>query len=125
MKAVKLRHKLVSDPVFRSQVFFYVCENGNDAIKHLKKKYDIVIGNPGFDEFTGICVEARNSKMQITFWLVWIKHNKDWKAMVHESAHLVFRILNNRLVKYSSNNDETWCYLQEFFVSEFWHEMVS
>ena len=118
-------HKVIRDPVFKSEVLFYNCKKGDDAIAHARKKYNITIENfSGFDGFKGSCVELYCEKTKITTWLIWIMEKKDWKSMVHESAHLVFRILDKRGIKYNSDNDETWCYLQEFFVAEFWHEMV-
>lgn len=116
-------HKLISDPVFKSEVLFYLSENGSEAIAHAKKKYNVIIENPGFEGYKGTCVELFDPKSKITFWLVWVNDKKDWKTMVHEAAHVVFRILDRRGVKYTSENDETWCYLHEYFVSKFWHEM--
>jgi hypothetical protein len=116
-------HKLIFDPVFRSETLFYVCKNGNEAMSHAKKKYNVSLDADGFAGFKGTCVELICKKTNITAWMIWIGENKDWKTMVHETAHLVFRILDKRLVKYDSSNDETWCYLHEYFVSEFWHIM--
>lgn len=118
-----MKHKLITDPVFKTEVLFYLCEKGSDAIVHANKKYNIIISDTSFDGYKGSCIELYDRKTEITFWFVWVNDNKDWKTMVHETAHLVFRILDKRLVKYNSNNDETWCYLHEFFVSKFWHEM--
>ncbi len=90
---------------------------------HARKKYNITLDTSSFDGYKGTCVELVSKKSAVTIWLVWVKRNKDWKTMVHESAHLVFRILDERGVRYSGKDDETWCYLQEFFVKEFWHIM--
>jgi len=106
-----------------SEVIFYVCKNGADAIKHAKRKHKVIIDDLDFDGYDGTCAELHDPKTNVTFWMVWVRNYKDWKSMVHESAHLVFRILDQRGVKYDSDNDETWCFLQEFFVKEFWHVM--
>ena len=118
-----MKHKMIYDPVFRSETMFYCCKDGQDAIDHAGKKYKVKIPNTSFDGFKGTCVEVQCDKTGITFWLVWVNHKHDWKTIVHESAHLVFRILDKRLVKYDSDNDETWCYLHEYFVSDMWHIM--
>lgn len=120
-----VKHKLIFDKVFRSEVLFYVCENGEKVISHIKKKYNVIWDSPGFDGYKGTCVELFDKKTKITTWLIWVSDKKDWKSMVHETSHLVFRILDKRGVKYSSDNDETFCYLHEYFVSEFWHVMCN
>lgn len=118
-----MKHKLIYDEVFRAEVLFYLCDNGDDALKHANKKYNAKISDASFDGFQGTCMELFNTKTKITSWFVWIKYKDDWKTMTHETSHLVFRILDNRGVKYSSDNDETWCYLHEYFIGKFWHEM--
>lgn len=70
-------------------------------------------------------MELRCRESQIAIWLVWVSNRKDWKTMSHEAAHLVFSILDKRNVKYDSGNSETWCYLHEYFISEFWHIMCN
>jgi len=118
-----MKHKLVKDPVFRSEVLFYHCEDDKAVISHAKRKYGITITSD-FSGNRGQCLEIYDTETQITTWLIWLKHRKDWKTMVHEAAHVTFRILEKRGVKTNSDNDETWCYLHEFFIAEFWHEMT-
>ncbi len=119
-----MKYKIVADPVFRTETLFYACNDGNQAIKHAKKYYNVNIRINAFDAFKGSCTELENLKTKGTSWLVWVKSCRDWKIMVHEAAHLTFRVLNNRGVGYSGGNDETWCYLQEFFIKEFWQVMT-
>ncbi len=118
-----MKHKLIYDPVFRSETLFYLCKDGNKALKHAKKKYNVTLDKDSFDGYKGMCVELTSKTTNITAWMVWVKYDKDWKTMVHESAHLTFNVLDARGVGYNSKNDETWCYLHEYFVTEFWHIM--
>lgn len=118
-----MKHKLIYDPVFRSETLFYLCKDGNEAMTHARKKYNVTLTKDSFDGFKGMCVELTCKKTKITAWMIWVKNHKDWKTMVHEAAHLTFNILDVRGVGYNSGNDETWCYLHEYFVSEFWHTM--
>lgn len=119
-----MKHKLVYDPVFRSEVLFYCCEDVIRVEKHLLKKRDVK-GIEIKKSDAGKCWEVYHKKTGITFWIVYVHKDKDWKTMVHEAAHITFRILDSRLVKYGSENDETWCYLHEFFIKEFWHVMTN
>lgn len=119
----KIKHKIILDPVFRSETLFYQCKDGEQAMAHARKKYNVSLAAGGFDGYNGTCVELVCKKTEITAWMIWVADKKDWKTMTHEAAHLVFKILDCRGVKYSSNNDETWCYLQGFFIAEFWHIM--
>ena len=124
-----MKHKIVKDPVFRSAVLFYQCLDGKEATKHIRKMYSAKtdcsdITNTSFDGFAGTCIELFNTKTGLTDWFVWIRDKNDWKTMVHEASHLTFRVLDKRGVKYNSDNDETWCYLHEFFIREFWHVMT-
>ncbi len=119
----KIKHKLIFDPIFRSETMFYACKNGEDAVAHARKTYDCKINTYGFKTVRGTCMELICQDTGIASWMVWIGGSRDWKAMTHEAAHLVFRILDVRGVKYDSNNDETWCYMQEYFVNKFWQIM--
>lgn len=123
MRKVKMIHKIVFDPVFRTETLFYYCGDACKVLSHAKKKFNISMDAESFKGLQGSCVELQHKATKATMWLIWINDHKDWKTMVHEAAHLVFRILDNRKVKYDSNNDETWCYLHEYFISKFWHIM--
>lgn len=102
---------------------FYICEDSNLAISHAKRKYNVNFNTDVFDGSTGICLQLTCKETSIPIWMVWIAGSENWKIMVHETAHLVFNILNERGVSYSGRDNETWCYLQEYFISEFWHVM--
>ena len=117
------KFKLITDPIFRSEILFYISKNGDDVICHAERKCKSKLNIGKFDGFKGICSEIYDDKTKITFWIVWVNDKKDWKTMSHEALHLVFRILDKRGVKYSSDNDETFCYLHEYFISKFWHIM--
>ncbi len=118
-----MKHKIIYDPVFRSETLFYCCESGGEALAHAKKKYNVSIAGNGFNGFKGTCIELICNATGIAGWLVWVKNHKDWKCMVHEAAHVCFNILEKRLVGYTGGNNETFCYLQEFFATEFWDVM--
>lgn len=118
----KLIHELIFESVFKTETLFYICEDSDLVISHAKKRYNINLDIAEFDSFKGICLELA-CKGRSTLWLVWVKTGKDWKTMGHESAHLVFRILDSRGVKYNGGNNETWCYLHEYFITKFWHIM--
>ncbi len=118
-----MKHKIIYDPVFRTETLFYTCKSGNQAIAHAKKKYDVNIRINSFNGCKGSCTSLEDAKTGVPLWLIWVGSSKDWKAMAHEAAHLTFRVLNIRGVGYSGGNDETWCYLQEFFIKEFWRVM--
>ena len=119
----KLKYKIIVDPVFKSETLFYNHRDVDRIVAHAKKKYNINLCIESFQGFQGTCVELRNKIDKTLLWFVWVADYKDWKTMVHEASHLVFRILDTRKVKYGSDNDETWCYLQEYYVTKFWHEM--
>lgn len=119
-----MKHKIIYDPVFRSEVLFYSCKNFKEVVAHAKLKHKVDISDSNVDGNMGMCWEQIDDETKITFWVIWIRDKKDWKTMVHEAAHVVFRILDARGVKYNSGNDETWCYLHEFFIAKFWHEML-
>lgn len=122
-----MKHKLIHDPVFRSETLFYIADNFEQVRKHLKSKHDTSISEEfKFDGHNGCCIECEDNKTHIFYWVIWIRNHdlkNAWKVMVHEANHLTFRILDHRGVKYSSDNDETFCYLHEFFIGKFWHEM--
>lgn len=118
-----LKCKIISDPVFRSETLFYNHKDTDKVLSHAKKKYNVNLDVDSFEGFKGTCVELVHKKTKVVMWLVWVSEHRDWKTMVHEASHLVFRILDNRKVKYDSDNDETWCYLHEYFITKFWHEM--
>jgi hypothetical protein len=118
-----MKHKLIYDPVFRSETLFYQCKDVGEAVAHAKKKYNVLLNVDGYEHYKGLKLEIECKESKMITWAVWVKGHKDWKTMMHEAAHLVFGILDESGVKYNSDNDETWCYLHEYFVKEFWHIM--
>lgn len=118
----KIKHELIRDPVFRSETLFYTCKR-SQAIKHANKKYALSIPDDDFNGYRGVCTEMVCANTGVIFWLVWVLGSKDWITMTHEAAHLTFNVLDKRGISYNSRNDETWCYLHEFFVKKFWHIM--
>lgn len=117
-------HEIIYEPVFRTSTHFYVCKDGEDAKAHAKKTFGVNI-NGSFDGCKGMCVELTHTKTKGAMWFIWLKRPRDWKCLVHEVAHLVFHILEDRGVRYTggSSNNETFCYLQEYFITEFWDVM--
>jgi hypothetical protein len=120
---IKMKHKLIFEPVFRTETLFYSCKDGKYALAHAKKKYNCNIKDGVFDGYNGICVGLICKETKADAWMIWVSSHPDWKTMSHEASHLVFRILDSRGVKYSSGNDETWCYLHEYFEKVFWNVM--
>ena len=120
---MKNKHKLIYDPIFRSETLFYSGKNWQDIISHVKKKYKIDLSKEDFSTARGTCLESQCPNTKISVWIVWISNPRDWKTMVHEAAHLTFRILDFRGVSYGGMDSETWCYLHEYFISKFWHIM--
>jgi hypothetical protein len=123
MREIKMIHKIVYDPVFKTETLFYYCNDAYKVLTHAKKKFNIDMDTESFEGLQGACVGLRHKTTKTSMWLIWISGHKDWKTMVHETSHLVFRILDSRKVKYDSDNDETWCYLHEYFITKFWHIM--
>ena len=118
----KLKHKIIKEQVFGTETLFY---QGGDDFKisaHAEMKYNINLDAKSLGPLNGTCIELHN-KDKGAIWLIWVRNRKDWKVMVHEASHLVFRILDTCGVNYKSGNDETWCYLHEYYISKFWHEM--
>lgn len=110
------------EPVYKSEVFFAVCEDGTIPAAYLKKKYDINI-NYNFEGLQGCCIRLQNKTTHDYVWFVWVTDCKNWKTMVHEASHLTFQVMDVVQIKCESGNDEAWCYLHEYFVSQFWKVM--
>jgi hypothetical protein len=113
---------LVSDPVYRSSVLFCVGD-GKALWSRVEKKYGKLPIENNFDDCRGSCWELKDAKGH-PLWVVWVGAKTDWKAMVHEASHLTFYILDARGVQYSSEDDEAWCYLHEFWIERLWDEML-
>ncbi|KKL53746.1 hypothetical protein LCGC14_2272360 [marine sediment metagenome] len=118
----KLRYKIIKEQVFGTETLFYQCDDERKVSAHAKRKYDINLDAKELKLLDGSCIEFHN-KNDGVMWVVWVRNRDDWKVMVHEASHLVFRILDTCGVKYKSANDETWCYLHGYYISKFWHEM--
>lgn len=123
MKKPKMIHKLIYDPVFKSETLFYNCEDPQRIKVHIKKKYKISLDFQELHESKGVCLENKCPNTNVVVWIIWVSKYKDWKTMVHEAAHLTFRVLDLRGIRYGGMDSETWCYLHEYFVSKFWHVM--
>lgn len=118
-----MKHKVIDEPVFKTSTLFYCDCDDVQVVKHAKKKFNITLDINELKRLDGTCVTLVHNKTYAAMWVVWVRNYKSWKTMVHEAGHLVFSILDHSGVKAEHGNDETFCYLQGYFVSEFWHVM--
>lgn len=118
-----MKYKVIDEPVFKTSTLFYYGGDEEQVSKHAKKKYNIDLDVDKLKRLEGVCVTLVNNRTHAAMWVVWVRNRKAWKTMVHEAAHLAFHVLEHSGVELKDGDNETFCYLQEYFVSEFWHVM--
>lgn len=51
-------------------------------------------------------------------WFLWCSSLKEWPTLAHEAVHIAGGVLENRGVKFASDNDEALAYTMEFILRE-------
>lgn len=117
--------------MFQTEPFFMVGYSWNEAIKYLKKRFDV--------EMEEEEVNAGGSETMASVWnfhsepyhVVWFKSFKksspeDISALAHELTHLVIRICEDKGIALKAKHPETEevldeppAYMLGFFVKEF------
>lgn len=115
----KKRHLKVLDPVFRSCVDVIVGYSFDEARKWIHARQHE--SEPLIDDFhrysDGVSFTIKG-KSGRTHQVLWFPNIKNISVLVHETAHLVFRILTNKQIPIKEENDEVFCYLQEYYFKE-------
>jgi len=73
-------------------------------------------------ETTTIISEKNGEKIEVGYH-VWVKDKTDYHSMVHETLHLVKRILDKKGIPFDGDNEELIAYYQGYWVRKFWHKM--
>lgn len=125
--AKKLKHIEVNCPVFKCDLHYIVDCDYKDLEKYLKKRFN-------FQEDLDWLAQADGTAMVLSgddslYRIVWLedasmtfKHiHSRIGVLAHETVHAVLRILDHKGIPYSStdNQDETFAYLVDYFISNF------
>lgn len=113
----------IIEPVFCSCVTIIVGWKW-DKLKNYLNKHQHLNEKPidDFHEFSsGVQFQIKTKSGRIA-WVIYLNQfvymAKDLGILVHEVGHLVFRILETKQVPIRGENDEVFCYLQEYYVRE-------
>jgi len=126
--SAKMIHKVIHEPIFQTETLFYACTDIDTVISHAKKTYKVHLDKGEFEGATGICQKFSSDekiarKLKNHCWVVWLEIPHDLRLTVHEAGHLTYNILNHHGVNHDFDNQETFCYLLDFFTNEFWNLM--
>jgi hypothetical protein len=118
-------HKVIYEPIFETETLFYICADFNEVIAHVKSKYNITLKKGEFRGASGLSwklgSKLKGKRTKSHCWFVWLETPEDLRLTVHEAGHLVFSILSHHGIKYNFENQETFCYLLDFFTYELWN----
>ena len=125
----KLRHIEINCPVFKTDLHYVVNCDYKGLEKFCKKEFDLDKGeNYEFlSDADGSALTLESDSGDI-FRVVWLeKFNMSHSrlgVLAHETTHAVVRILDYKGIPYSSQNnqDETFAYLMDYFISNFIHD---
>jgi hypothetical protein len=125
--------KMMDDPVYNLVVWFGCGGTWEDVKNYIEKRKWIKkdderywgTGHIVTDKAFVLTIRGQGEEKNQLRLFVWIKWNRDFRALVHECAHLVFRIFDTHGIHCEVDNDEQFAYYLEFWVSTFWHYMTS
>lgn len=111
------------EPVYASIVTFFV-GNSFEQFCKIVEKYKHADEKPIDKELrdaNGMAVTMRNKNDEVCH-VIWLKYF-NWNVrpigiLAHEIGHIIFAILNHKNVPIRVENDETFCYLYEFYFVE-------
>ena len=113
----------IYEPVFRSCCEVLVGYTFDEAKKWIEKRQHK--GEPKMDDFhrfsNGVAFEIKNARgdsSQVLWFPVFQRKSTYIGIVVHEVGHLIFRIFTRKQIPLREENDEVFCYLQEFYVKE-------
>ena len=117
MKKTKRQCRVLTDPVYRTEVFFLLGGTADEL-----KQYFIELHGwaPDFDETTaGLQHRVVVEEVQNNRFYIWLD-KPEAGNLVHETGHLVFDILRMIGMVSDEKNEEAFCYLQEYYFREIW-----
>ena len=119
MKKEKKKHLQIREPVFRSCCDVIIGYTFDEARKWIHARQDPK--EPLIDDFhrfsDGVAFTIK-SKSGRTHEVLWFPSTKNIGVLVHETGHLAFRILTKKQIPIREENDEIFCYLQEYYFRE-------
>lgn len=107
--------------LYNAHVLYYVGYPSKDFIEHLNKKYSIDIEDD-YTDCLGVTMQA-NTKDR-TYYIIWVKHLNDTQTLVHETLHLVYKILDDRGILLDNDNNETVAYYLSFWFQKLYSLML-
>ena len=113
------KHLKITEPVFRSCVDVIIGYNFDEARKWIQARQHK--DDPPIDDFhrfsDGVSFTIK-SETGREHEILWFPSTKNIGVLVHETAHLTFRILTKKQIPIREENDEVFCYLQEYYFRE-------
>lgn len=113
----------IYEPVFKSCCEVLIGHTFDEAKKWIEARQHK--DEPKIDDFhrfsDGVSFQIKNIKGSFSqvLWIPYFQGKTTYtETIVHETGHLVFRILTQKQIPLREENDEVFCYLQEFYVKE-------
>ena len=107
--------------LYNAHVLYYAGYPQKDFIEHLSKKYNIDIEDD-YSDCLGVTMQANTNER--TYYILWVKHLDDTQTLVHETLHLIYKILDDRGIVLGNNNNETVAYYLSFWFQKLYTLML-
>lgn len=98
--------------IYNAHVLFYTECTQEEFIDHINKKYNILIEDD-YSDCLGITMQANTEER--TYYIIWVRNLNDTQTLVHEVLHLTYKILDDRGVVLSNDNNEAVAYYLSFW----------
>lgn len=102
--------------VWGAVIHVVVSDSRDEAVSCYHKKIDEHVqfkGSPSNGCVGSVLIEDSNKSV-----VLWLSHRAGTRALVHESIHAAFHILESSGVPVTSENQEALCYLSDFIVGK-------
>jgi hypothetical protein len=95
-----------------------------DFKKHVEKSYEGVTIDSEKGDAGCINSFAPVSENESIRYFIWVRLCEDIAVLVHECIHLAYRVLEDRGIKISQENDEVLAYYHGYLFKTLWNEMT-
>ena len=115
-----MKIKTIKDPMYCTVSILVHDTSHEEICAYILKKYNAT-GLSHAEYYDGFCYEIELQSKLTVFFIVFyrkLKVSRDLPLIVHESLHLASKILRYVGMEHHVENEEAYCYLQQYLIGQ-------